>query len=108
MRKFLRITGVVVGLLVLAVGATAFYASRTWDDGRYDSYPMPDLRASGDSATIAKGRYLVYGAGHCADCHTPPGGAPFSGGLDFKLPFGHIYSPNITPDSATGIGRYTD
>ena len=37
-----------------------------------------------------------------------PGGAPFAGGLPFVLPFGTLYSTNITPDPETGIGHYTD
>jgi mono/diheme cytochrome c family protein len=30
------------------------------------------------------------------------------GGFEFKLPFGTIHTPNITPDMRTGIGSYTD
>lgn len=29
-------------------------------------------------------------------------------GMLFDLPFGKFYTRNITPDSATGIGRYSD
>ena len=36
------------------------------------------------------------------------GGTPFAGGFAFTLPFGKIYSTNITPDKDTGIGNYTD
>ena len=32
----------------------------------------------------------------------------FAGGLGFKLPFGTLYSTNITPDKDTGIGNYSD
>jgi hypothetical protein len=31
-----------------------------------------------------------------------------SGGYEFDMPIGKIYTRNITPDSATGIGRYSD
>ena len=31
----------------------------------------------------------------------------FAGGLPIKSPFGIIYSTNITPDTETGIGRYS-
>jgi hypothetical protein len=31
-----------------------------------------------------------------------------SGGFKFDLSLGDYYVPNITPDSVTGIGRYTD
>ena len=41
-------------------------------------------------------------------CHTTPGGKDYAGGLGFKLPFGTLYSTNITPDKETGIGNYSD
>jgi mono/diheme cytochrome c family protein len=56
---------------------------------------------------IARGRYLVDAA-DCRSCHTAPGGKPFAGGLAFVLPFGTLYTPNITPDKKTGIGDWTD
>ena len=59
------------------------------------------------SALVAKGEYLTKAA-DCAACHTAPGGQPFAGGRAFKLPFGTIYSTNITPDQETGIGRWSD
>ena len=33
---------------------------------------------------------------------------PSGGGRAFVLPFGTIYTPNITPDAETGIGKWTD
>ncbi len=56
-------------------------------------------------ALVERGRYLTI-AGDCAACHTAPGGKPFAGGLAFELPFGKIYSANITPDSEAGIGGW--
>ena len=41
-------------------------------------------------------------------CHNIPGGKPFAGGFAFHLPFGTIYSTNITPDKETGIGTWSD
>lgn len=61
-------------------------------------------RASGDA--ISRGAYLVR-AGGCVSCHTAPGGAPFAGGRALATPFGTFYSPNITPDPETGIGRWS-
>lgn len=60
-----------------------------------------------DAALVQRGRYLAL-AGDCISCHTRAGGAPFAGGLDFHTPFGVIYSPNITPDSQTGIGQWSE
>ena len=59
-----------------------------------------------DQAAIAKGEYLAR-AGDCIACHTNPGGALFAGGFPMATPFGKIYSSNITPDPATGIGSWT-
>lgn len=60
-----------------------------------------------DQTLISKGEYLTRAA-DCVACHVVPGGKPFAGGLEFKLPFGTLYSPNITPDKETGIGNWTD
>jgi mono/diheme cytochrome c family protein len=56
---------------------------------------------------VKRGAYLVRAA-DCQACHTTPGGAPFAGGFAFNMPFGTLYSTNITPDKQTGIGNYTD
>ena len=54
-----------------------------------------------------RGAYLARAA-DCAVCHTAAGGQPYAGGFAFSLPFGTIWSTNITPDKATGIGGYSD
>jgi mono/diheme cytochrome c family protein len=56
---------------------------------------------------ITRGEYLARAA-DCEVCHTAPGGAAYAGGLAFPLPFGKLYSTNITADKATGIGDYSD
>ena len=66
---------------------------------------VPAELAGADDLT--KGKYLTEAA-DCAACHTTPGGKPYAGGFAFKLPFGTIYTPNITPDTETGIGSWTD
>ena len=60
-----------------------------------------------DASLIERGRYLIRAA-DCEACHTAIGGQSFAGGRAFVLPFGAIYSTNITPDKDTGIGQYTD
>ena len=55
---------------------------------------------------LARGNYLVR-AGDCMACHTMRGGIPYAGGRVISTPFGNLHSPNITPDLATGIGRWT-
>ena len=55
---------------------------------------------------VAKGEALAA-AGHCAACHTQPGGQPFAGGYALHTPFGIIYGDNISPDPQTGIGAWS-
>jgi mono/diheme cytochrome c family protein len=59
------------------------------------------------ASLIERGEYLARAA-DCGPCHTADGGAPFAGGRAFVLPFGTLYSTNITPDKDTGIGNYAD
>ena len=56
---------------------------------------------------IKRGEYLIRAA-DCEVCHTAPGGAAFAGGLAIPLPFGTLYSTNVTSDKETGIGDYSD
>jgi len=60
-----------------------------------------------NASLIQKGEYLARAA-DCQACHSTEGGQPFAGGRPFVLPFGTMYSTNITPDKKTGIGEYTD
>jgi mono/diheme cytochrome c family protein len=66
----------------------------------------PPVKSSFKSELIAKGEVLA-GAGYCAVCHTRRGGQPFAGGYGLHTPFGTVYSTNITPESETGIGRWS-
>jgi mono/diheme cytochrome c family protein len=59
------------------------------------------------ASLVERGAYLARAA-DCMVCHTTQGGKEYAGGLGFKLPFGMLYSTNITPDKETGIGNYTD
>jgi mono/diheme cytochrome c family protein len=76
-------------LLILAVGALLTNAV----------YAESDL--------LEKGKYLTRAA-NCMACHSVPDGKPYAGGVEFKLPFGSLFSPNITPDNNTGIGVWTE
>jgi mono/diheme cytochrome c family protein len=70
--------------------------------------PLPTFNAAPASPQlVAQGRYVATAA-DCIACHTVPGGQPFAGGRAFRLPFGTIYSPNITSDREHGIGTWTD
>ncbi len=68
--------------------------------------PLP-----GRSAQWNRGRYLVEAVGHCEECHTPRN---FLGALDHDRAFAGNpdgpngeKAPNITPDDATGIGKWS-
>jgi len=59
-----------------------------------------------DANVVARGEYLAR-AGDCIACHTVPGDKLFAGGRPMATPFGTLYSPNISPDKETGIGKWT-
>jgi len=65
----------------------------------------PDISLYAPEA-IARGKILAA-LGNCAVCHTQDGGARNAGGRALKTPFGVVYSTNITPDPATGIGAWS-
>lgn len=56
------------------------------------------------AAMVTRGRY-IYSVASCALCH----GANGSGGLKVSWkPFGTLWVRNITPDSETGLGKWSD
>ncbi|MEJ1964960.1 MAG: cytochrome c [Gammaproteobacteria bacterium] len=67
---------------------------------------LAPLCAAHADAGLQRGEYLVRAA-NCVSCHTAPDGKVFAGGVPFPTDFGTIYSTNITPDKATGIGSWT-
>ncbi len=104
---------VIVG--VILVGGFIVFALTGYDT-KFEA-PYPAITASPDSAVIARGKYLVYGPAHCAHCHSPTSEfnrveageeVPLSGGFNFVLPIGTVFTPNITTDVETGIGSFTD
>ena len=73
-----------------------------------DDKPLSNEPAQ--SAEWLRGRYLVEGAGHCAECHSPrtalgsiASGKRYAGGLDAQQ---KGYVPNVTQDE-TGIGYWS-
>ena len=98
-----RIIAAVIGGIVIA-GAAAGFAV-TWRPAI--ATIEPPASASFDPALVKRGRELAA-IGNCNDCHTVRGGKSFAGGLPVPTPFGTIYSSNITPDAATGIGRWPE
>ncbi|WP_296746207.1 cytochrome c [Mesorhizobium sp.] len=96
------------GWLFLARAPMSFAGGSTVALADYHGTDVTGVPAQLASADLVKrGEYLTHAA-DCQACHTAPGGAPFAGGFAFNMPFGTIYSTNITPDKKTGIGNYTD
>jgi len=95
-------------LLIAALSATVVACSAAavimWEP-TLASVPAPPVSSS-DSQTRIYGARVVA-LGDCFVCHTTKGGKPFAGGLPLETPFGTIYSTNITPDAATGIGSWS-
>jgi mono/diheme cytochrome c family protein len=72
------------------------------------AYTLLFNSASVRSEELARrGQYIFATAGGCA-CHTVPKGTPNVGGRPFPIPFGTIYSTNLTQDKRTGLGDWTD
>src|ERR1700722_13896819 len=91
------------GLAVLgAIAAAAFFFMPASLEPVTASAAQPT-----GAALIARGAYLTKAA-DCEACHTNPGGQPFAGGRAFDLPFGTVYSPNITSDHDHGIGAWSN
>jgi mono/diheme cytochrome c family protein len=100
----------IIGLLwvVLGPGPTDFAGGGRVALAAYRAADPTGVPTELAAAGLARrGEYLAWAA-DCEACHTAPGGAPYAGGLAFVLPFGTLYSTNITPDKETGIGSYSD
>lgn len=98
--RFLRLACIVT----LAVGAgLAAWAIAGVRQVPGATAPHP---TSAQASEVARGKYLAQ-AGDCVSCHTVPGGASLAGGRAIPTPFGTIYTPNLTPDTATGIGNWS-
>ena len=114
MRILLSIVAIVVAAAAVAAwvirgpGPLAFAGGETVAAADYRGANPTGVPASlAKASLVERGAYLTRAA-DCMACHTRPGGKDFAGGLAFKLPFGVLYSTNITPDKQTGIGSYSD
>lgn len=101
--------GVIISAyIVLGPQPTGFAGGKTVSLAAYHDQDPTGAPAELKAASLVeRGEYLTRAA-DCAVCHTAKDGTPFAGGLAFVLPFGTIYSTNITPDAETGIGGYSD
>ena len=98
----MRASSVTAALAVLAFAASCATSERS--EIPRTERPAP---ASFDRALVARGAILAS-IGNCRGCHTAKDGRSYAGGLGIETPFGTVYSPNLTPDTETGIGRWSE
>lgn len=108
---------VLLAIIVVLLAGAYFFVNHAYEHNYNAEFPVKDILIEADSAMLAHGKYLALGPAHCAHCHTTMDNfeavergeeVPMHGGFDFELPFGHIYSRNITSDAETGIGSFSD
>ena len=107
---------VVIVVVALAAGLWILRGPGPMAFAQGSKVALADYRGAnptGVPATLAQANLVEHGAylaraADCMACHTTQGGKPYAGGLGFRLPFGTLYSTNITPDKETGIGNYSD
>jgi cbb3-type cytochrome oxidase cytochrome c subunit len=113
LRKILKWTGLTILFIVAGVAiATMLRQHLTYNA------PYPNIKASTDTAVIAKGKNIALVTKGCVHCHSPinnidsmlkMGQEPsLAGAKKFDTPFGTFFTPNITPDAKTGIGKMSD
>jgi mono/diheme cytochrome c family protein len=86
----------------VAVAGFAIWVARP----EWQEEPVVETQIVLTPGLVAKGEYLAR-AGNCIGCHTAPGQPAYAGGRAIATPFGDVYSSNLTPDEATGIGKWT-
>jgi mono/diheme cytochrome c family protein len=93
-------------LLLLLVGVAALAV--------YGWLSAPAARWAASAAPYTpnpKNGEVIFNAGGCSSCHAVPSQPErtrLGGGLAIPSPFGTFYAPNISPDPADGIGRWSE
>lgn len=94
MQRWLKISGIAVGVAVVAVAVAAVVVYVSTERRLRRTYAGPDatLVVSRDSATLTWGRHIVETRG-CTDCH----GANLGGGSVIDEPaIARVWAPNLT------------
>ena len=119
-RRWKRLVGITVLIIfaLLIVGITTTIGWRPFIGPK--TRALTDRRFEATPARFERGSYLVNGVLGCLGCHSEPdaslpgvpprvgrlgAGAAFDAGPDFP---GRLIAPNITPDSETGAGSWSD
>lgn len=114
MKKFLKILGIVLGIIIVGVAGVMAYIKLALPDVG----PAPDLKVEVTPERVKRGEYLANHVNVCMDCHSTRDYSLFSAPLvegtlgkggelfDQKQGFPGVFtSKNITP---VGIGDWTD
>lgn len=114
MKKLFIVLGILLCVLILAIGGILTYVSTALPDVG----PAPDIEVEKTAERIERGKHLANNVMVCLHCHTPQDKSRFAhpmkkdslgaGGVLFGteegLP-GNYYSPNLTP---ANLGDWTD
>jgi len=114
MRKFFKILGVLLGIVIIFIAGAAIYIKTALPDVG----PAPDMKITSTAEKVERGKYLANHVMICMDCHSTRdwryyagpmkpdslgmGGEVFDQAMGFP---GSIHAANITP---AGIGNWTD
>ncbi len=114
MKKFLKITGIVVIIIIAGIGILLTYLKTALPDVG----DAPDIKIEGTAEQIEHGRYLANEVMGCVGCHATRDYTKFAGPIleetkgsggerwDHDMGFpGTLYAPNITP---TFLHNWTD
>jgi len=93
-------------ILVMLMAAVAGFGVYWWLTAPAASaVPLPSR-----APDLANGQE-IFNVGGCSSCHAVPNQPDrlrLGGGLALGSPFGTFYAPNIAPDPADGIGRWSE
>jgi mono/diheme cytochrome c family protein len=92
----------IVAVLVLVTGTAALYVLT-------EPARVPAAVLAAHTPNLDNGRTMFF-AGGCAACHasSKEDRLRLGGGMALHSPFGTFYAPNVSPDTADGIGRWSE
>src|SRR5687767_10508160 len=95
--------------VLMALGLLLVFGSAAVAQTADPAAPAPAAPDPSSPDPVVRGAY-IFAAGGCAACHTAAGDAakPLAGGRALKTAFGTFYTPNITPDPDTGLGKWSE
>lgn len=116
MKRILKLLGALAGVAVLLLCAVLAWLALRSPNSRHARTD----KIESTPARLARGEYLVKHVGDCLGCHSDHNdflglpvkpGTEGQGGFAFDETFGVpgvVCAQNLTPDSATGLGTWTD